>query len=528
MLNALKRLACAALLLAAGLTARAADAPNAGAKILTPPPAPAPRINGPSIFGVRPGHPFLYTIPATGERPMEFVVDNLPEGLTLDAATGQITGALKEAGEHWVTLRAKNAKGEAKKKFRIVVGEKIALTPPMGWNSWNCWAEAVDQEKVLKSARAFVDKGLVNHGWTYINIDDTWQGKRAGKDGALLANEKFPDMKGLCDQIHKMGLKAGIYSTPWITSYAKFPGGASNNPQGAWSQAVEGDPKVGHAHGMYSFARADANQWAAWGFDYLKYDWAPNDVPHISEMSQALRDSGRDILYSLSNSAPFELGADLAKWANCWRTTGDIVDSWGSENVAKGGWQYGVSEIGFSEDKWAPFAGRGHWNDPDMMVLGWVGWGPKLHATRLTPDEQYSHISLWCMLSAPLLIGCDLDRLDDFTLGLLTNDEVLALDQDALGLQAVRVATDGPVDVYKKQLEDGSVALGLFNRNSSEHTLAFNKMPRIGMEGKWTARDLWRQQDLPNVNDGVIKATIPAHGVLLLKMKQIEKAPKKK
>jgi alpha-galactosidase len=169
---------------------RRADTPKA--EILTPPAPATPRINGPSVFGVRPGSPFLYTIPATGERPMEFAVEGLPEGLKVDAATGQITGSLKEKGEFKVVLKAKNAQGENEKKFRIVVGDTIALTPPMGWNSWNSWAENVDQEKVLTSAKILVSSGLINHGWTYVNIDDTWQGKRTGKDKALLSNEKFP------------------------------------------------------------------------------------------------------------------------------------------------------------------------------------------------------------------------------------------------------------------------------------------------------------------------------------------------
>src|SRR5450755_1766189 len=167
---------------------------------LTPPESPSPRINGPSVFGVRPGSAFLYTIPATGDRPMRFSADGLPRGLTLDAGSGQITGKLKQKGIYQIVLQAANDKGMAGKQFRIVVGDKIALTPPMGWNSWNCWADSVDREKVLRSARAMVSSGLVNHGWTYINIDDTWQGKRVGRFNAIQPNEKFPDIKSLCDQ----------------------------------------------------------------------------------------------------------------------------------------------------------------------------------------------------------------------------------------------------------------------------------------------------------------------------------------
>ncbi|MGH7997124.1 MAG: putative Ig domain-containing protein, partial [Opitutaceae bacterium] len=299
-----------------------------GAAVLTPPPPARPRINGPSVFGVRPGSPFLYTIPATGERPMKFGAENLPAGLAVDPASGRITGVLTAPGDYTVVLLASNARGEARKPWRIVCGDAIALTPPMGWNSWNCWAGNVDADKVLRAARAMVSSGLAEHGWTYINIDDTWQGARTGPDHALQGNGKFPDMKALCDAIHALGLKAGIYSTPWITSYAGYPGGSSDRPDGAWSKALA--DSGGHRNGRYSFALADARQWGEWGFDYLKYDWYPNDILHVREMSEALRRSGRDIVFSLSNAAPFDHAAQFARLANCWRTTGDIRDRWTS------------------------------------------------------------------------------------------------------------------------------------------------------------------------------------------------------
>jgi len=505
---------------------------------LTPPPPSEPRIHGPGVVGARPRVPFLYTIPATGERPIEFGIDRLPPGLELDTATGRITGRASVDGKELiangndgkstfpivdsagglaydVVLHARNAKGSTTKKLRITIGEKIARTPPMGWNSWNCWAGAVDQEKVLRSARAMVASGLINHGWTYVNIDDTWQGQRGGPYDGLQANEKFTDMKKLCDEIHGMGLKAGIYSTPWITSYAKFAGGSSDDPKGAWAKELASQRF--QRFGKYSFAENDVKQWAAWGFDYLKYDWSPIDVPHAEEMSKALRYSGRDIVFSLSNSAAFEHAADWARLANCWRTTGDIWDRW---EQSPADWQYGVSEIGFNQDRWAPFGGPGHWNDPDMLVVGHVGWGPALHLTKLSPDEQYSHISLWCLFSAPLLIGCDMERLDPFTLGLLSNDEVLALDQDSLGLPAVRVGTVGAIDVFMKTLEDGSKALGFFNRARQTETATYNKLGRIGLAGKYHVRDLWRQKDLEDTV-GSVKLTVPGHGVVLLKLTRV-------
>jgi alpha-galactosidase len=478
----------------------------------------APQINGPNVFGARPGSEFLYTIPATGDRPLRFDAEGLPKGLALDSSSGRITGRLKKKGEYAVVLRASNAAGSAEKAFRIVAGEQLALTPPMGWNSWNCWAGAVDQDKILRSARAMVSSGLINHGWSYINIDDTWQGQREGPSHALQPNEKFPDMKSLCDEIHKLGLKAGIYSTPWITSYARHAGGSSDNPSGAWSQSLA-DSNSWH-YGRHSFAEADAQQWAAWGFDYLKFDWRPIDVPHTEEMSRSLRKTRRDILFSLSNSAPFDHAADWARLANCWRTTGDILDQWIEDDNKLT--HFGVSEIAFSQDRWRPFASPGHWNDPDMLVVGLVGWGPKLHETKLTHDEQYSHLSMWCLLSAPLLIGCDLERLDDFTLGLLSNDEVLALDQDALGHQAVRVASIDAVDIFMKSLEDGGTALGFFNRGGRLETVTFTKLPFLGLRETYKVRDLWRHENLPDAKTK-LSASVEPHGVVLLRLTPVHK-----
>ncbi len=507
--------------------------PDLTAFIITPPPGPAPRLTGPKIYGQRPGRPFLFTLTATGDRPMTFSAEGLPEGLRLDPATGQITGSVSKAGTFAVKAGAKNARSAVTRDIKIVVGDQIALTPPMGWNSWNSWAGDVDQGKVLRSAKAIVSTGLINHGWTYINIDDTWQGQRTGPDHALMANEKFPDLKGLCDQLHGMGLKAGIYSTPWITSYASYPGGSSDNADGAWDKATMGNNRA-HRVGSTHFADADAKQLAAWGFDYLKYDWNI-DVANMQEMSDALKNSGRDIVYSLSNSAPFNNAGNWAQSSNAWRTTGDIVDNWGR---AASGWQHGMGENGFSQDRWASFAGPGHWNDPDMLVVGTVSLSQAMHRTHLTPDEQFTHISLWCLLDAPLLIGCDMERLDPFTYSLLSNDEVLDINQDALGKQAVRVAgpafvppaparRSGPAAasadnpggnglIYSKPLEDGNLAVGLFNVGPQEEKVTA-EWKDLGLQGKQAVRDLWRQKDL-GVVENEFSASVPSHGVVLVKV----------
>jgi alpha-galactosidase len=309
-----------------------------------------------------------------------------------------------------------------------------------------------------------------------------------------------------------MGLKAGIYSTPWTTSYATYIGGSAENPEGTWSKPTI--PKRGNVNkkilpwaiGKYSFATNDANQWAAWGIDYLKYDWNPNELPETLEMYNALRSSGRDIVLSLSNSTPFTNASALSKIANCWRTTGDIRDTWDS-----------MSKKGFGEDKWEPLAQRGHWNDPDMLVVGQVGWGSP-HPTKLTPDEQYTHITLWCLLSAPLLLGCDLDQLDEFTLNILTNDEVLAVNQDALGKQALTISKNGDLRVLAKDLEDGSKAVGLFNLGETKATVTAN-WSDLKLSRKHFVRDLWRQKDLGKFSSK-FELTVAPHSAELVKIEK--------
>ena len=496
--------------------------PPEEAVILTPKESPKPRINGARVFGVHPGAPFLYTIAATGERPMTFSARHLPTGLTLDKETGRITGTIQQAGEYVVTLRAQNRLGRAESPLKIEAGETIGLTPAMGWNSWNCFASAVSEDKVKAAADAMVASGLINHGWTYINIDDFWQvhhdssdptlqGPHRDAEGRILPNPRFPDMPGLAEYVHARGLRIGLYSSP-----------------GPWT--------CGGCVASFDHELLDAQRYADWGFDYLKYDWcsynpgleskrklskdfaasvkdwSASEPRNIAEfirpyavMRAALDQQRRDILFSYCQ---YGMG-DVWKWGektggNSWRTTGDIVDTWSS-----------MSHIGFGQAGHEAYAGPGHFNDPDMLVVGKVGWGPNLHRTHLTPNEQYTHISLWCLLTAPLLIGCDMTQFDAFTLNLLSNDEVLAVDQDPLGRQASRVAQVGKLEVWAKEMADGSKVAGLFNRGSVEARVTA-KWSELGLDGPKVVRDLWRQQDLGKF-DNEFSATVPRHGVVLVK-----------
>jgi len=499
--------------LAVVFTLRAQDSSGAklpdSAVILTPKPGAAPHINGPKIFGVRPTHPILFTIPATGTRPIVFSADKLPAGVQLDKNTGRLSGSIDKPGEYTLTLHAHNKAGQATRTLKLVVGEHVALTPPMGWNSWNIYATKISQDLLLANARAMVSSGLIDHGWTYMNIDDCWQGKRGGQYHGILPDSSiFPDMGQTCKEIHDLGLKVGIYSTPWVESYGHHIGGSATNADGLFEATKEKIPRnkkqLPYAIGAYTFVPNDVHQWTDWGIDYLKYDWNPIEVPETRTMYEALRNSGRDILFSLSNSAPFDGAADWAQWSNCWRTGGDIRDNWNS-----------LKSLLFTQDKWAPFAAPGHWNDPDMMIVGYVGWGKGPRPTQLTPDEQYTHVSAWCLMSVPLLLGCDLTKLDDFTIGLLTNDEVLAINQDPLGRQATLISRQGDAGILAKDLDDGTKVAGLFYPGDSATQRVTLRWTDLGIKGKYIVRDLWRQKDLGTF-DEEFSADIKRHGVLLV------------
>jgi hypothetical protein len=460
--------------------------------ILTPYQSPRPKINGPDVYGERPGNPFLYKIPATGSKPLTFKVDSLPAGLKLDPATGIITGVIAQKGNYPIIITVSNGRGITHKKFTIKIGDLVGLTPALGWNSWNAFGLSVNDARVRVAAKTISDK-LSAHGWTYVNIDDGWEAPQRAADGAIISNEKFPDMKALSDYIHSLGLKFGIYSSP-------------------------GPQTCGGYLGTWQHEDQDAQTYANWGVDYLKYDWcsygniAPRN-PSIDDykkpyqvMRASLDKVSRDILFSFCQ---YGMG-DSWNWAgeiggNSWRTTGDITDTWKS-----------MSDIGFHQQAEAPHARPGHFNDPDMLIVGKVGWGDNQHNTRLTPDEQYTHISLWCMLSSPLLIGCDLGKLDRFTLNLLTNDEVLAISQDDLGKEAVQVLAKDGCLIYVKELQDGGKAVGIFNTSDDYKTITIN-WSDLGLSGYKNVRDVWRQKYLITDNK-TFKTSVASHGVMLVKL----------
>ena len=350
----------------------------------------------------------------------------------------------------------------------------------MGWNSWNKFGSHIDDKIVREIADAIVSSGMKDAGYSYVNIDDTWEGKRDAQ-GNIQSNEKFPDMKALADYVHGKGLKIGIYSSPGPLTCAKY-------------------------EGSYQHEEQDAKTYAAWGFDYLKYDWCSADKVYKREempavykkMSEALKGTGRPIVFSFCQyglDKVWEWGPSAG--ANLWRTTGDIEDNWRS-----------MSRIGFDRQPGLEtYAGPGHWNDPDMLEIGNGG---------MSDIEYRTHMSLWAMLAAPLLAGNDLRQMTDETKAILTNREVIAIDQDPLGKQGYRVSKAANQEIWVKPLSDGSLAVALFNRGDVSALMALN-WSDIQLKGKLNVRDLWAHIDRGKIKDEYV-AEVPARGTVLIRV----------
>ncbi len=491
--------------------------------ILTPPAPDKPRINGPAITGVRPGSPFLYRIPATGKRPMDFEVRNLPKGISFDPKTGIISGYAPAKGDYSVMLLAENEHGIDKKDFTIRVGDTLALTPHMGWNSWYIHYDRVSDEIMREAADQMIATGMADYGYQYVNIDDCWMVKLDTDDpeiggplrdanDKLLTNKRFPDMKGMTNYIHDKGLRAGTYISPGPNTCAGYAG-------------------------SYKHEAQDAKTFADWGFDFLKYDWcsygsvepAKTREDYIAPYTLMWGELGkqkRDIVLNLCQYGMdnvWEWGGNVG---NSWRTTGDL-------GLAGGSGMPGFYHIGRSNaDHWE-YTKPGNWNDPDYILIGWVGSAHKMGEgvkTDLSPNEQYFYMSMWSLMAAPLIFSGDMAKLDSFTLNVLCNNEVIEVNQDILGKQGKIIREKDDQMIMVKDLADGSKAVGLFhvtgsstdpldhfdwgNRKAKEMSISWEE---LGISGSKKARDLWRQKDLGEFDDG-ITLKVPYHGVQMIRI----------
>lgn len=363
-----------------------------------------------------------------------------------------------------------------------VLDNGLVRTPAMGWNSWNKFGHSIDDAAVRGVADAMVSSGMKDAGYVYINIDDTWEGERDAQ-GNIQSNKKFPDMKALADYVHSKGLKLGIYSSPGPNTCAGY-------------------------EGSYAHEEQDARTFAAWGIDYLKYDWCGARILYKDEemqavyqkMGDALLAAHRPIVYSLcqyGRQDVWKWGADVG--GNLWRTTGDIRDAWDS-----------MSRIGFGQNEHAPYAKPGHWNDPDMLEIG---------NGHMSEPEYKTHMSLWSMLSAPLIAGNDLRSMTPAIHDILTNREVIAIDQDKAGKQATRASKFGDQEIWVKDLADGGHAIGLFNLNEKDARVTV-KWADIGIKSTpKQVRDVWEQKDVKLAKKITeYSATVPGHGVVLLRV----------
>jgi len=419
-----------------------------------------------------------------GDMERQVVYEGKLEGDELHLATRRRQdNALVESVAH------RAAEGEGAWPARIpppalhkVPDNGLAKTPPLGWNSWNKFRGEVQDSVVRQIADAMVASGMKDAGYQYVNIDDTWESNRDA-NGNIVPNKKFPDMKALADYVHSKGLKLGIYSSPGPNTCAGY-------------------------EGSYGHEEQDARTYAAWGIDYLKYDWCgarnvytdQEMQPIYQKMGDALQASGRPIVYSLCQYGR----AEVWKWGpdvggNLWRTTGDIRDSWDS-----------MSRIGFAQNDLAEWARPGHWNDPDMLEVGNGG---------MSDTEYKTHMSLWSILAAPLLAGNDLRNMSSSTRDLLTNREVIAVDQDKAGKQGKRVSQSGDQEIWVRELADGSKAVGLLNRANQDaeisvswSVLGFHESP-----SHLKVRDLWAHQDI-QASGNKYSRTVPGHGVVLLRV----------
>jgi alpha-galactosidase len=490
------------------------------AEILTPKPKPAPRINGPTIYGCRPGNPFLYRIPAQGERPMQFSAKNLPATLKLDSATGIISGEAPLQGVHAVTLTAKNEHGSATRLFRIQSGDKLSLTPSMGWNHWYAHYNRVTDQMMREAADILLSSGMADVGYDYVNIDDCWMnapkhqdplrvGSLRDENGRIIPNKHFPDMKGLADYIHSKGLKAGLYTSPGPTTCAGFAG--------AWQHEA-----------------IDAATFAEWGYDFLKYDWCSYNnvaagkvpgsekVPNFSQenvsvlevhmypyrlMGDLLKNQKRDIVYNLCQYGMqnvWEWGADVS--GHSWRTAGDLGFALDR-----------VFDVALRNAEHRAWSRPGNWNDPDYIQIGWIGkarGGGLPEPTTMRPNEQYSYMSLWALMASPIFYSGDMTRLDEFTLNILCNPEVIEINQDALGQSAAIARLNEDGFVFVKDLEDGSKAIGIFNTGEFPAELNL-PWAAAGLREPRILRDVWRQLDI-GAFAGDHRFQVPARGCLLL------------
>jgi alpha-galactosidase len=496
---------------------------------MDPPPA-EPRINGPRIIGWRPGTPFLHTIAATGNSPLTFAA-SLPSGLAIDASSGTITGTTPAAGSYPIDITVTNGSGSATATLTLVAGDTLALTPPMGWNSYDSYYGDVTENQVRQAADA-MQSILQPFGWNTIVIDYLWyhDDNTIDEYGRFLPDdEKFPNANGpngftpIADYVHGLGMKFGIHlmrgiprnafaqNTPILGSTYSAQDAASGTDACPWDDhmwGVRGDTEAGQ-----DWYDSIYQQYADWGVDFVKVDdmmnpYSGNFDVHADEVEavhNALYSTNRSIVFSLSPGPhPTSAVQVLNANANMWRTVNDFWDTNGLSSMDD---EFDAAQAWAETDGITP----GHWPDADMLPLGDMGH----RVSQFTHNQQVTVITLWSIMPSPLMFGGIPDRLpgDDWTIALLTNEEVLAVNQDALGSRGRRVSQQGRTEIWARDLSGGRMAVALFNRGSQDATMTVT-LSELGIDGTAAVRDLWRKQDVAAAASEV-SANVPWESALM-------------
>ena len=486
----------------------------------------APQFNGACLASVHPGTPIVYSLAVSGERPILFSAKNLPAELKLDSQTGIITGTLAKAGEYVFKAFAKNSAGKAAMEIRIIFGDKLALTPPMGWNSYDAFGDNVVESEVLANARYIAEK-MQPFGWDTVAVDYCWSdpgahdNNRNARANEQLAADPFGRLLPALNRFHSAADGLGFHvmrGVPRNSVYANLPIEGSNfsaadaantNDKCVWSPDMFGVSSNAAGQAWYDSC---ARLWASWGVDYIKVDdlSRPYYTAEVEMVRRAIDRSGRSIVFSTSpGETPVEAAQHIFLHANLWRVSDDFWDNWKSLD----------HEFTYAA-RWKNFVAPGHWPDADMLPVGHLSVANRSvghdRFTHLTFDEQLTLISFWSLLPSPLMVGANLPDNDAWTLALLTNPEVIAVNQDVLG-QPAQPLTNAPagVEIWTKKIAGKSLAVGIFNRSKTVTSVNFNWRD-LGLRAKPAVRDLWLRKDLPVAKN--YKAEIPPHGCCLLRV----------
>ena len=454
-----------------------------------------PIITMPAVFGATPGKPFFTAVFAIGERPINFTVSGLPEGLVFDGE--MISGKCKE-GEYTITVTAENARGTDTKEIRLLFGKRmLRRTPLMGFTSWNAFSPAVTQDGMISTAETMTAMGISDYGYRYINLDSSWQDEYGGEFDAIQPTyDRFPDIAGMVEKIHSLGFYAGIYSTPFVYAWG-CPKGRENIPG---CTLLPADERFGEGYyfpiGKIRKEQNNVRQWTKWGFDYLKYDWKETDKFNADIMRKTLDESTRDFVYCLSVYARLEEADYLMENVNSWRSNDDTNGAWEREKAVFG-----------TYFDWEKYTGYGHWFDLDMLSIG-----DGLFPCMFTDDEKLFQYSARALLCSPIQLSCTFEKATEFELDLYCNEEIIAVNQDALLAPAKTVLSNDGLYIFEKPLDGGDRAIGIFNTDDKTRTVEYP------LHEKAVLRDLWMKEDVGVTN--AVKAEIEPHSARIYRIRK--------